>query len=74
MTRLYAALLTLLAVVASMLGIYSVGRNAGKKAVQLKQQTHTLKAIRKAHVINQKINGTDTATVSKRLFSRWTRK
>lgn len=73
MTRLYAALLTLLAVIASMLGIYSVGRKAGKKAVQLKQQTHAIKAMRKANVINQKINGTDTSTIRKRLLN-WTKK
>ncbi len=74
MTRLYILGLTLLAVVASMLGIYSVGRKAGKKAVQLKQQTHTIHAMRKANVINQKINGTDTSTMRKRLFNGWTRK
>ncbi len=74
MTRLYILGLTLLAVIASMLGIYSVGRNAGKKAVKLKQQTHALDAIRKANVINQKINGTDTSTMRKRLFNGWTRK
>jgi len=74
MTRLYILGLTLLAVVASMLGIYSVGSKAGKKAVQLKQQTHTIQAMRKANVINQKINGTDTSTMRKRLFNRWTRK
>jgi len=74
MTRLYIFGLTLLAVIASMLGVYSVGNKAGKKAVQLRQQTHKLDAIRKANVVNQKINGTDTSTVHKRLFSRWTKK
>tara|TARA_R110002020_G_scaffold279104_3_gene494499 strand:+ start:655 stop:879 length:225 start_codon:yes stop_codon:yes gene_type:complete len=74
MTRLYILGLTLLAVIASMLGIYSVGRKAGKKSVELQQKTHALDAIRKANVINQKINGTDTGTIRKRLFNRWTRK
>tara|TARA_R100001244_G_scaffold71603_1_gene57853 strand:+ start:219 stop:443 length:225 start_codon:yes stop_codon:yes gene_type:complete len=74
MTRLYILGLTLLAIVSSMLGIYSVGRKAGKKAVELKQQTHTIQAMRRANVVNQKINGTDTSTARKRLFSGWTRK
>ena len=73
MTRLYILGLTLLAVIASMLGVYSVGNKAGKKAVKLKQQTHAVKAIRKANVINQKINGTDTSTIRKRLLN-WTKK
>lgn len=64
--------LTLLAIIAAMLGVYGVGRKAGKKAVELKQVNHTLKAIREAKHVKQEIDNSDIGTIRDGLRD-WTR-
>lgn len=61
--------LILLAVAACLVGFYSSGKRAGKKAVELKQKRDTVKAIKAAKDVEKNIRSISDPDVSKRLQS-----
>ncbi len=65
--------LIILAVIASMVGLYSFGRRAGARATEQRQQQRAIKVMKEAQNVEAMVRGTGDSDVVERLRADWTR-
>lgn len=66
-------LFVVLAVICALCGVYYVGNKAGKKAVELKQKTAAVKAMKRANNVENAIRAMPDDDVNKRLLGQWSK-
>jgi hypothetical protein len=71
--KLQIFILILISVIAALCGIYYIGNRAGKKAVELKQKTAAVKAMRESNDVEKTIRAMPDDDIIKRLRNDWTK-